>query len=160
MTNRYNQKRFYDRKEPTFDFEKLSENIEGPLQRGHKAIGSSAQIIEIGQPRKPLITLDRNTQDWVNTDDEASGVFDFTGNVTRFNTVSRNGRAYIDQIGHIVPFRPSKNFLKTNDQILSWSLHGNATGEHDHLLSFKAKKILTASKKVKRTILLDCQPKN
>lgn len=83
-------KKTFEREEPFFD--ELAETLEGSLQRGHRVIGENITNISIGRPRSEIVLFDQKTKDWVNTREEIPTEETVTGNVTRFNSVTRNGR--------------------------------------------------------------------
>lgn len=147
----------FEKEEPFFD--ELAEQMEGSLQRGHRSIGTTAVTASLERPRSPLIIFNKATKSWVTTRDESPTIEEFTGVVTRYNSVTRNGRAYINEIKKIVPFRPDDAFSTGKDGFLTWSLHGGATNVTNGLL-FHGKRIESATGDVKRLILTDCEPKN
>jgi hypothetical protein len=140
-------------KEPHFD--RLAETIEGGLQRAHRPIGRGVPQITLERPRSILVKFDRATKDWVDTRDLSGKVPDILGNVTRYNTVTSNGRAYIQSLRRIIPFSLDKSFPAIKKQNLTWSLHGdNIDGSKE--LNFTLKWVESARGEVKRIILFDC----
>jgi hypothetical protein len=146
-------KKQFERDEPFFD--ELAETLEGSLQRGHRIIGDGVTKIELERPRLPLISFDRKSKDWVNTREENPRLRKMHGNVTRFNSLSRNGRAYIKEIGKVVPFRPDGDFPSSKLGLLTWSLHGSNV-DHQNQLTLSVKEIKSARGDVKRLLLSDC----
>jgi hypothetical protein len=106
---------------PPADLDELSEALEGSLQAAHRPIGDEGTIetITIGTSRTNLIQFDTDTKDWVNTQEEAAGLEVLTGNVTRFNSLSRNARAYIDQFKKVIEPPPVCRRLQSK---YGWSL--------------------------------------
>jgi hypothetical protein len=155
--------KLYSRREPPplhrppADLDELAEALEGSLQAAHRPIGPDGTIrhIEIGSPRQELITFDTESKDWVNTREEAQIITVYQGNVTRYNTVSRNGRAFIDQLERIVPIRPGADYPAGDLAHLTWSIHGSNTGGRQKL-RMRAHTVTSASGKVKRLLLVDC----
>jgi len=155
-------KRVYERKEPPLhskapaDLDELAETLEGSLQRAHRPIGveEGVSTVEINTSRHHLVKFDDETKDWVNTQEEGAGIEVFTGNVTRFNSLSRNGRAYIDQFDRVLPIRPGGDYNVTDLPLLTWSLHGSNAGLPKKL-QLRARRISSANGKVKRLILVD-----
>ncbi|MEQ9039192.1 MAG: hypothetical protein RIE24_12650 [Silicimonas sp.] len=155
-------KKIYSRREPPplqkppADLDELAETLEGSLQRAHRPIGGGEGVatIEINTPRQQLIELNANTKDWVNTREEAIGVEVFTGNVTRYNSLSRNGRAYIDQLDRVLPMRPGPDYNSGDLPLLTWSLHGSNAGLPKKL-QFRARRVSSANGRVKRLLLVD-----
>lgn len=156
-------KKLYDRKQPPAlmkppaDLDALAETLEGSLQDAHRPIGPEGTIgkIEIGSPRRKLLTFDTETKDWVNTREEAENITVYQGNVTRYNALSRNGRAFIDQLDKVVPIRPDGDFPAGDLAHLTWSLHGSNIGARSKLL-LRARTVTSAGGKVKRLLLADC----
>lgn len=139
--------------EPFFD--DLAETLEGSLQRGHRSIdGGTATSITLERPRSVLVKFDKSSSEWVNTRDEAPAVEELDGNVTRYNSITGNGRAYINELHTIIPFRLSPEFPGIKRGYLTWSLHGN-TAALPKALKFHAKKVKSARNDVKRIILCD-----
>lgn len=154
----------YKRKEPPrlkrspADLDNLAESLEGSLQDAHRPIGleGSVQELVISTSRKELVRFNSDTKDWVNTREEAIGLEVLRGHVTRYNAISRNGRAYVDQIGKVVPFRPNGDFPAGDLAQLTWSLHGSNIGGRNKL-DLRVRRITSASGKVKRLLLSDCR---
>ena len=154
----------YSRKEPPLskkppaDLDNLAETLEGSLQAAHRPIGTEGTIntISIGSARRELIQFNDNTKDWVTTQDEAVGLEVFRGNITRYNALSRNGRAFVDQLERVVPVRPDGDFPAGDLAHLTWSLHGSNIGAPSKL-DMRARRVTSASGKVKRLLLSDCQ---
>jgi hypothetical protein len=157
-------KKLYQRRDPPAlqkrpaDLDDLAETLEGSLQAAHRPIGpeGTIQLIEIGSPRQELITFDNETKDWVNTRDEAQVLTVYQGNVTRYNSISRNGRAFVDQLGRVVPIRPDGDYPAADLAHLTWSLHGSNIGGRNKL-RIRARTVTSASGKVKRLLLADCE---
>ena len=136
-------------------FDQLAETLEGSLQRAHRAIDHGVQQVTLERPRSELVVFDRETSQWVNTRDENPNVEEFTGSITRYNSITGNGRAYLRELGKIIPFRPSDSFPDNKRGILTWSLHGN-TVQGEKELRFWASKIESAKGDPKRLVLADC----
>lgn len=156
-------RRLYERREPTLhrppaDLDDLAERLEGSLQDAHRPIYPDEGIrqIVIGTPRTPLVTFNAATKDWVNTRDAAEELVEYRGNMTRYNALSRNGRAFIDELERVVPIRPDGDFDAADLANLTWSLHGSNTGGRKKLL-MRARPVTSASGLVKRLLLSDCQ---
>jgi len=147
-------RRLLDRDEPYFD--ELAETLEGSLQRAHRPIGEGVRGITLEQARKPLLNLTSETKDWVNTADELPQIETLEGNVTRFNSVTRNGRVYLDDLQRIVPFKPAPEFPPARFGYLTWSLHGSNTDLLSRL-ELDVKRVRAANGRTKRVILMDCR---
>ena len=144
----------WEKEEPFFD--DLAETVEGALQRAHHPIGETVDRIILERPRAPLVEFDEGTKDWVNTRDIGDNVQQLNGNVTRYNSVTGNGRMYVQELGKIVPFRPDDSFSPIKVSYLTWSLHGSANSLPKKL-SLSAKKVETASGHTKRLLVQDCE---
>ena len=154
----YNRKEPPPLKKPPADLDFLAETLEGCLQAAHRPIGAEGTIetISIGSPRQKLIQFDEETKGWVNTREEAIGLEVLRGNVTRYNALSRNGRAFVDQLERVVPVRPDGDFPVGDLAFLTWSLHGSNIGAQSKI-DMRARRVTSASGKVKRLLLADCQ---
>lgn len=140
-------------------FDQLAETLEGSLQRAHRAIDYGVEQVTLERPRSELVVFNKRTSQWVNTRDESPDVEEFTGNITRYNSISGNGRAFVRELNKVLPFRPGPNFPDNNRGLLTWSLHGNTVfGEKE--LRFWASKIESATGDPKRLILADCAYRN
>lgn len=157
-------RKLYERKEPPplkrppVDFDELSEVLEGSLQDAHRPIGVDGTVgkISIGSPRHELVVFNDNTKDWVNTREEGVGLEVVRGNITRYNSLSRNSRVFVDQFGRVVPMRPDADFSVGDLSLLTWSLHGSNIGAPNKL-EMRVRRVSSASGKVKRLLLSDCQ---
>lgn len=136
-------------------FDQLAETLEGSLQRAHRAIDHGVEHVTIERPRSPLVTFDSKTSEWVNTREENPKAQEFSGNVTRYNSISGNGRAFIRELDRVIPFRPGDKFPESKRGYLTWSLHGN-TIRGTKELKFFASRIDSARGDPKRLILVDC----
>lgn len=139
--------------EPFFDA--LAEKLEGSLQEAHRSIDNENVIVSLERPRSTLVIFDADTSSWVHTRDEDPNTKDYTGNMTRFNTKTGNGRAYVSEVGKIVPVHKSDDFNESNKPWLTWSLHGDNVSTAKEL-KFRGRKIESASGITKRIVLDDC----
>ncbi|MGC1269510.1 MAG: hypothetical protein WA842_02810 [Croceibacterium sp.] len=140
-------------------FDQLAETLEGSLQRAHRSIDHGVKKVTLERPRSELVLFNKETSQWVNTRDENPNVEEFTGSITRYNSITGNGRAYVRELERVLPFRPGAKFPDNKHGILSWSLHGNTVkGEKE--LRFWASKIESAKGDPKRLIFADCTYKN
>lgn len=146
-------RRWMDRDEPFFD--ELAETLEGSLQRSHRPIGEGVETITIERPRSELLAFNAATKLWVNTRETAENTSSFTGCITRFNSITRNGRAFIDQLGRVLPVKPADDFIMAGLSYLTWSLHGSANRLPKEL-AIDAREIKSASGETKRLLLVDC----
>jgi hypothetical protein len=156
-------RKLYTRRDPPplrrpADLDELGEMLEGSLQDAHRPIGDNDTVrtIELSTPRSNLIIFDNETKDWVNTRQEDAPLTEYTGNITRYNSISRNARCFVEQLERVVPVKPDADFNSANLGFLTWSLHGSNVGAAKKLM-FRAKTIKSASGKVKRLSIVDCQ---
>ena len=157
-------RQLYDRREPPplkkppADLDLLAEALEGSLQATHRPIGREGTIrtISISSPRQELVKFDDDTKGWVNTRDESAALEVLRGNTTRYNSMSRNGRAFIDQLNRIVAMRPDGDFPTSDLANLTWSLHGSNIGGHNKI-DMTVRRVTSANGKVKRLLLSDCR---
>lgn len=137
-------------------FDRLAETLEGSFQRAHRAVDNGVRQITVERPRSKLVVFDQKTSQWVSTREISSTVFEYTGNITRYNSISRNGRAYVCELNKVVPFRPAQDFPDSKLGFLTWSLHGdNTAGKKD--LKFWVSRVESARGDVKRLLLHDCE---
>ncbi|MCW1431860.1 hypothetical protein [Novosphingobium sp. JCM 18896] len=140
-------------------FDHLAETLEGSLQRAHRAIDHGVNQVTLERPRSKLVVFNQSTSEWVNTRDENPNVEEFTGSITRYNSISGNGRAFVRELQRVLPFRPGAAFPDNKRGLLTWSLHGNTvSGEKE--LRFWASKIESAKGDPKRLVLADCAYRN
>lgn len=153
----YERKEPPDLKKPPADLDMLAEVLEGSLQAAHRPIGSEGTIesISIGSGRRKFYEFDIETKGWVNTRDEETKIEKFQGNVTRYNSLSRNGRAFIDSLERVIPFRPDGDFSAGDLPFLTWSLHGSNIGDRNKI-NIHARRVTSASGKVKRLLFSSC----
>lgn len=150
-------RRWMERDEPFLD--ELAETLEGSLQRAHRPIGEDVTTITFERPRSEILTLNTMTKSWVNTRDISANTTAFTGNITRFNSITRNGRIFIDQLERVIPFKPDGDFVMNGLQYLTWSLHGSTNGLPKSL-DFNAREVKSATGETKRLLLSDCMRRN
>ncbi len=154
----------YERKEPPLlkrppaDLDELAEQLEGSLQAAHRPIGIDGTIssIHVGSSRQVLIEMNEDSKGWVNTRDESSHLETLRGNVTRFNALSRNGRAFVDRLERVIPIRPDGDFNTDDLKYLTWSLHGSNVGAQNKI-DMQVRRVVSANGKVKRLLLVGCQ---
>ena len=136
-------------------FDLLAETLEGSLIRAHRAIDHGVLQVTLERPRSSLLTFDSATSEWVNTRDIDPTIKEYSGNITRYNSITRNGRAYIRELKKVLPFRPAPEFPNSKRGFLTWSLHGdNVATSKD--LKFRVSRVESARGEAKRLILFDC----
>lgn len=132
------------------------EAVEDSLKEGHRAIGRTVEKISIERPRSgEIIVFDPETKLYIQSsiiDDEWGNL---EGYVTRFNSITGNGRAYINSLKKIIPFRLDDTFSQGKRGHITWSLHGSNVNTAKNLI-FDAKRISSKSGVVKRLSIIDC----
>lgn len=136
-------------------FDGLSEMLEGSLQQGHRAIDNGVPKITLERPRSELVVFNSKTSEWVHTREENPTVEEFSGNITRYNSITGNGRAYVRELQKVIPFRPGPAFPESQRGWLTWSLHGNNIATKKELKLWGSR-IDSAQGDPKRLILTNC----
>ena len=106
---------------PSGDREALIDRIEPSMRRAHEVIEDGASTLRILKGTTPLVTLDRHTKAYVNTDiltDEKV----ITAGVGAYNANTGNGSVYLPDIGKTVPFFVPKGLHPNTYAALSYSL--------------------------------------
>lgn len=152
----------YQRREPPplkrapADLDELAEILEGSLQAAHRPIGPDGIAnISIGTTRDKIVDFDNDTKDWVNTREEAINLETVQGNITRYNSISRNARVFVNQLDRVIPMRPDGDFATGDLPLLTWSLHGSSIGTSNKL-DLRIRRVNSSSGKVKRLLLSGC----
>jgi len=112
-------------KENEFLVEEITNALEIPLQQLHRPIQNDRNIeIEIKRPRTGIVlTLNRDTYDYVNSQPEPEEKTGIVGNVTKYNNLSGIGRFYDDNLERTVSFHSLDSLTQEEVNNLSWSLH-------------------------------------
>lgn len=105
--------------------QEITDALEIPLQQLHRPIQNDRNIeIEIKRPRSgTVLTLNRETYDYVNSQLEPEEKTGIVGNVTKYNNLSGIGRFYDDNLGRTISFHSSDSLTPEEINNLSWSLH-------------------------------------
>lgn len=105
--------------------QEIIDALEIPLQQLHRPIQNDRNIeIEIKRPRSgTVLTLNRDTYDFVNSQLEPEEKTGIVGNVTKYNNLSGIGRFYDDNLGRTISFHSSDSLTNEEVNYLSWSLH-------------------------------------
>jgi hypothetical protein len=134
------------------------EQIEESLKEAHSAIGGSVEKIDFERPRTgSQVFFDQETKSYIQSSVMADSDRRYKGHVTRFNSITGNGRAYIISLGRVVPFKLQEEFLDGKRGLLTWSLHGSNVHRAKNL-NFDAMEITSSAGTVKRLALNDCNP--
>lgn len=105
--------------------QEITDALEIPFQQLHRPIQNDRNIeIEIKRPRSgTVLTLNRETYDYVNSQLEPEEKTGIVGNVTKYNNLSGIGRFYDDNLGRTISFHSSDSLTPEEINNLSWSLH-------------------------------------
>lgn len=129
------------------------EEVEDALRQGHRAIGRSVEGISIIRPRSGQgVFFDAETKEYIEKNVFADEVEALEGHVTRFNSITGNGRAYIGALGRIVPFKLSESYPDEKRGAITWSLHGSNVHRAKNLI-FDARTVSSSSGVVKRLVV-------
>lgn len=132
------------------------EHVEDALKEAHTAIGTSVTRMTFERPRSGTQTyFDQETKQYIESSILSEEGTNFEGHITRFNSITGNGRAFINSLGRIVPFRLEEDFLESKRGLITWSLHGSNVHISKNLI-LDAKQITSAAGGVKRLSLIDC----
>lgn len=98
-------KKIVDKNE-TF-FEEIAEELENALMHLHRPIKSKgAETITLYRPKVgDAVTLDKASLSHVSVRDQESELSYWRGNVTKYNSLTGYGRAYLDELGGTIPFK-------------------------------------------------------
>ncbi len=92
---------------------------------------------------------------YLRTIDETQKVESISGNATRFNVITKNGRFFDKQLNRVIPFSPA---IERRDEIdveaLSLSLHESNIGLTD-ALAFQVCRIVDSGGRTSRYVLYD-----
>ena len=134
--------------EPTMG--ELPTVLEGPLREVHRPIREHAEMtLTIEGPRgEQIITFDANTNAALQ-----SQIVDLPdliyGNVTRYNTLSRWGKAYIQSEHRVVSFVLGEGLSEHERSLITWSLHERNLNREGRI-RFQGSAVVSPSGKVKR----------
>ena len=132
------------------------EHVEEALKEAHTAIGTSVTGMAFERPRSGIQTyFDQETKQYIQSSILSEEARNLEGHVTRFNTVTGNGRAYINDLNRIIPFRLESDFLESKRGFITWSLHGSNVHRAKNLI-LDAQEITSAAGTVKRLAISDC----
>lgn len=134
--------------EPTLG--ELPAVLENPLRDVHRPIRQQPSMtLTVQRPRgEELITFDARTDSYLQPHDEPL-MSPVTGNVTRYNTLSRWGKIYSGAEGRVVSFLLDESISERERSLITWSLHESNLGRAGKLL-IGGKSVVTPSGFVKR----------
>lgn len=132
------------------------EQVEESLKVAHAAIDGSVEGISFERPRAGSQTFfDHETKLYIESSLKSDVNRRYTGHVTRFNSITGNGRAYINALNRVIPFKLEQEFLEGKRGFLTWSLHGSNVHRAKNL-NLDALEITSAAGTIKRLTLIDC----
>jgi hypothetical protein len=141
--------------ENDFLTQEIEHALERPLQLIHRPIQNDKNIvIEIRRPRiGTVLKFDRETYDYVMSQNDPEELENVLGNVTKYNNLSGIGRFYDDFQRRTISFHCHKDLTDEEKRILSWSLHAanQVVGEGKILLKIDVVK--SNSGHIKRYII-------
>lgn len=132
------------------------EQVEESLKEAHSAIGSSISGMSFERPRSGTQTyFDAETKSYIQASIVADEPQMWDAHVTRFNSITGNGRAYVSSVNRIVPFRLDTDFPEGKRGFITWSLHGSNIHRSKNL-RLDALETTSAAGTIKRLTLIDC----
>lgn len=142
-------KKIAERKEPFLG--EIATVLESSMAELHRPIGSDEQItIDVIRPRVgTILTLDRETLQYVSTRSESDVIENVSVNVTKYNILSGFGRFYDDAEGRTVSFEIDQEMATEEKRLLTWSLDQRSQGNGGKLL-VDVTRVLNARDELKR----------
>lgn len=132
------------------------EQIEESLKITHASIDRSIEGISFERPRLGVQTyFDCETKQYIESSLMSDVDRRYKGHITRFNSITGNGRAYINSLHRVIPFKLQDEFLQGKRGFLTWSLHGSNVQRAKNL-NIDALEVTSAAGTVKRLALIDC----
>lgn len=128
--------------------------IEEALKEGHRVIGRTSDQIVFERPRAPLVYFDAETKRYIEESNTSNVAHRLEGHVTRFNTKTGNGRAYINQYNSIIPFSLRQEYPEANKKFITWSLHGSNIHRAKNL-TFDLLTVTSSNGAIKRLLFSD-----
>lgn len=137
-------------------FHVISDALETPMQKIHEAIKRESDVkIFLSRPRiGDILTLDKDSLDYVTVREELEATSYIVGNVTRYNVLSDFGRLYSDQEGRVISFRIAN---RDNARVRSLAIKSmqEKAQEEEGKMHFKVSAVVSAQGVVKRYIVHD-----
>ena len=99
--------------------------------------------------------IDPETKEYVEASIPADDWEMMDGHVTRFNSITGNGRAYKNELERTIPFKLADDFPTMKRGLITWSLHGSNIHTAKNL-RFDTKSISSSGGVIKRLIVQDC----
>lgn len=121
----------------------IIDTIEGDVASVHRPIIHNVQNVFIISGNNNIVSLDRQTYDYVKAKNISDETRTFIGNVSSFNANSGRGRVYLSDYTRTVPFSPEEDeFDDSQKSLLAWSLNEYVNGNRG-LLYIEASYIST-----------------
>jgi hypothetical protein len=142
-------------RENEFFIQEIEHALEKPLQLIHRPIQHDRNIeIEIKRPRTgTILKFNKDTYDYVMSQNEAEDLENVLGNVTKYNNLSGIGRFYDDTLGRTISFHSHKDLTDDEKQTLSWSLHASNQDNRSGKILLRIDVIKSNSGHIKRYII-------
>jgi hypothetical protein len=139
-------------------FEELAFRLETPLQEILRPINrKGAKIVSFVRPHVgEIVTMDKDTYNYVSTRDIDVDLSHWTGNVTKYNILTGYGRAYIDSLRRTVPFnidRFAENQIAHRAATASMDERARIPGGGKR--RFVGHKVINATQTVKRIVVTE-----
>jgi hypothetical protein len=138
--------------------EEVTSSLEAPLRDIHRPIASDNNIvIEIRRPRTGVVLeFNRETLDFVMSEEDPEVVENILGNVTKYNNISGIGRFYDNDLARTVSIH-SKRLTDEQKKVLTWSLHDSNGDFAAGKIKIDVKRRLSRSGSVKQYIVVDAK---
>lgn len=140
------------KKLPSGDLEANLDAIEPSLKRAHEVIGDGAGSLQISRSRTPLLTLNKSTKDYVNTNIYGDSEVEKTVSIGALNVNTGNGSAFIPEIGKTAPFTIVKEPSPGTYEILSTSLYNYAKGLPSHII-ITCTEVFSLDNRIKKLVI-------
>ncbi len=145
--------------EPYFD--KITEVIKNPLLDAHRVIkmNPSCKISLIAEKENSsnstLVNFNYDTYCYLSQEENNDDIIVETGNITKYNVLTQNGRVYLTSYGRVISFSLCKNISDDAKNLITLSLHNRNNGLPD-ILNISYKKVLSSNNKIVKIIIVDC----
>lgn len=136
----------------------IATSLESSLEELHRPIASDHRItITVQRPRVGnILTLDKNSLDYVSTRSELELEENILGNVTKYNILSGYGRFYDDYAGKTIPFDIIPNLTGAQKRLLTWSMDQRSQ-DKDGKLHIDVIRVVNARNELKRYTITDAR---
>tara|TARA_B110001469_G_C9543277_1_gene269733 strand:+ start:63 stop:884 length:822 start_codon:yes stop_codon:yes gene_type:complete len=134
----------------------LSIALESPLEQVHRPISNNEEVkISLSKNlTKDTIELNQESLDYVSTRTESGIEKGISGNVTRYNILSGNGRLYDDRLGRTISFGLDSDVSQVEKKLLTWSIDEGNSGRDGKLL-LDVNRIINKRGETKRYVVVE-----